>query len=41
VRDSLAVKVVGSGAVRYYGDPSIEKTIMGSGTVKRLGPAPT
>jgi len=41
VRDSLAVKIAGSGDVRYYGDPSIEKRIMGSGSVKRLGSAPS
>lgn len=36
--ESLAV--AGSGDVRYHGDPAVRKSVAGSGTVKRLGPAP-
>ena len=39
-RQSLAVKVAGSGDVSYYGDPAVASKIAGSGTVKRLGAAP-
>jgi hypothetical protein len=39
-REALSVRVAGSGDIRYYGDPTLEKTIVGSGSVKRLGGAP-
>jgi hypothetical protein len=32
--------VAGSGDINYYGDPQISKSVMGSGTIKRLGGAP-
>lgn len=38
--ESLAASIVGSGDVRYHGDPAITKRIAGSGSLKRLGPAP-
>ena len=41
VSGSLDVNVAGSGDVRYYGDPAIDKSVLGSGSVKRLGAAPT
>jgi hypothetical protein len=37
---SLNLSVAGSGDINYYGDPQISKSIMGSGTIKRLGGAP-
>jgi hypothetical protein len=40
VRDSLDVATIGSGDVRYLGDPAVKKSAIGSGSVKRLGPAP-
>ena len=39
-RDDLSVNVAGSGDVRYYGDPSVQRAIVGSGSVKRLGATP-
>ena len=40
VRDRLEAGVTGSGAVRYFGDPAVEKRVQGSGRVERLGAAP-
>jgi hypothetical protein len=39
VRDALNVTIAGSGDVNYYGDPKVSKTVIGSGTTKRLGGA--
>ena len=38
---SVNVMIVGSGDVVYYGDPAVERTILGSGTVRRAGAAPS
>jgi hypothetical protein len=40
-REQLSVSVVGSGDVRFYGDPEVKRTVMGSGTVRRLGATPS
>lgn len=37
----LAVSVAGSGDIRYYGDPLAERSVLGSGKVRRLGAAPS
>jgi hypothetical protein len=37
--ESLAV--AGSGDIRYYGDPTVERSVVGSGSVCRLGAAPS
>jgi hypothetical protein len=34
------VSVAGSGDVSYYGDPQISKSIMGSGSIRRLSGPP-
>lgn len=39
VRDVLDVKLSGAGQVRYYGNPSVKKSITGIGRVKRIGEA--
>lgn len=39
-RDSLTVNAAGSGDVAYYGDPVLVQSVLGSGTVRRLGAAP-
>jgi len=33
--------VVGSGDVRFYGDPQVKRSIMGSGSVRRLAATPS
>jgi hypothetical protein len=40
-RESLPREDRRGGDVRYYGDPAVEKRIAGSGSVKRLGLAPS
>jgi len=40
VRESLEVSTVGSGDVRYLGDPVVKSSAVGSGSVTRVGPAP-
>jgi len=35
------VSVVGSGDVRFYGDPEVKRSILGAGNVRRLGAAPS
>ena len=35
VSDELDVRIAGSGAVRYSGKPTVEKTITGSGDFKK------
>jgi hypothetical protein len=37
VTDQLGLTITGSGTVQYYGDPRINQTITGLGTVKSLG----
>lgn len=37
--ESLAI--AGSGDIRYYGDPLVERSLLGSGNVRRLGAAPS
>jgi hypothetical protein len=32
--------VAGSGDIAYYGDPQVTKSVMGSGSIKRLGGSP-
>ena len=39
-KQSLSVSVAGSGDVSYYGEPQLTKSVMGSGSVKRLAGAP-
>ncbi len=39
-REALNVNVVGSGDIGYYGDPQLTTSVLGSGSVKRLGAAP-
>ncbi|GGC68527.1 head GIN domain-containing protein [Undibacterium terreum] len=39
-RDKLSLTVAGSGDVGYYGDPQISKTVVGLGSLKRLGAFP-
>lgn len=40
-RQALAVSIGGSGNVEYYGDPrQLSKSVAGSGSVTRIGPAP-
>jgi Putative auto-transporter adhesin, head GIN domain len=38
--EMLAAKVVGSGEIRYYGNPRVTSTVAGSGIVKRAGDRP-
>ncbi|WP_426193041.1 head GIN domain-containing protein [Massilia sp. DWR3-1-1] len=38
VRDRLDVAIVGSGDVNYYGDPTVNRSVMGSGSATRQGP---
>jgi hypothetical protein len=38
VRDHLDVAIVGSGDVNYYGDPTVNRSVMGSGSATRQGP---
>lgn len=40
-RNVRAVSVAGSGDVRYYGDPALGKSVLGSGPVRRAGPSPS
>jgi hypothetical protein len=40
-RETLGASIAGSGDVRYYGDPKVERAVAGSGSVKRLGPVPS
>lgn len=40
VRERLKVSVAGTGAVRYFGDPALAKSIHGSARIERLGAAP-
>jgi hypothetical protein len=35
------VSVAGSGDIRYYGDPAVDRSVVGSGSVRRLGAAPS
>jgi len=37
VSDELDVRIADSGAVRYLGKPTVEKTITGSGDAERIG----
>jgi hypothetical protein len=37
VRERLTARVAGSGSVFYYGSPQVQRTVTGSGTVRRLG----
>jgi hypothetical protein len=37
VSDELDVRIADSGAVRYLGKPTVEKTITGAGDVERIG----
>jgi hypothetical protein len=32
--------IAGSGDVNYYGDPTLSKSVVGSGGARRLGAAP-
>jgi hypothetical protein len=36
-RNRLVARIPGSGVVRYYGDPKVETSIAGAGTVERAG----
>ncbi len=40
VHDRLQARITGTGAVRYFGDPVVEKSVIGRGVVERLGAAP-
>ena len=41
-RSSLTASIVGSGDVRYYGDPALRKTsVIGSGSFRRMGASPS
>ena len=40
-RETLRVRIAGSGDVGYYGDPRVEKSVSGSGSVRRLGATPS
>ena len=40
VRTKLDVTIAGAGAIGYYGDPVVKRTIIGSGAIKRLGALP-
>ena len=35
VSDSLDVSIAGSGDIKYYGDPKVKQTIVGSGTITK------
>jgi len=37
--ESLSATIAGSGGVRYHGDPTVRKSVAGSGEVTRVGPA--
>jgi len=39
-RDSLNMTGAGSGDVNYYGDPAVSRSVLGSGSARRLGGAP-
>jgi Putative auto-transporter adhesin, head GIN domain len=39
-RDTRKGSIAGAGEVNYYGDPKVSLSAPGSGSVKRLGPAP-
>jgi hypothetical protein len=42
VREKLTASIAGSGGLRYYGDPAyLSKSVVGSGSVKRLGSTPS
>ena len=38
---SIHVSIMGSGDVRYYGDPALNKSVLGSGSVKRVAASPS
>ena len=40
VRSKLDVTIAGVGAIGYYGDPQVSRTIVGSGSIRRLGGLP-
>ena len=40
-RDKLSARIAGSGDLRYYGDPALRTSIVGSGSVKRVGATPS
>ncbi|MBC7454092.1 MAG: DUF2807 domain-containing protein [Massilia sp.] len=40
VREHLNVAIVGSGNVNYHGDPTLSKTVIGSGRTRQVGAAP-
>ncbi len=40
VRNALKLTIAGSGNVDYYGDPQVSKSVLGSGSLRRLGSAP-
>ena len=40
-RDKLSARIAGSGDLRYYGDPSVNTSVAGSGSVKRVGATPS
>jgi hypothetical protein len=40
-RDRLSARIAGSGDLRYYGDPSVRRSVVGSGSVKRAGATPS
>ena len=40
VHDKLSASVTGSGDVHYFGDAAVEKRLIGSGRVERLGATP-
>jgi hypothetical protein len=37
VRDRLWAVMAGSGAIRYYGNPAVQRTVTGTGTIARIG----
>jgi hypothetical protein len=37
VRDSLRARLSGAGSLRYYGNPTVQQTVTGSGRVERAG----
>jgi hypothetical protein len=40
VHENLSASITGAGAVHYFGDAAVEKRVVGSGRVARLGAAP-
>lgn len=40
VHEALDASVAGSGSVHYFGDPAIERRVVGSGRLERLGASP-